>query len=197
MMSRKVMARKKPAAGFSGRISKFLSVERVVIGGTLLFTLAVVGVITLNSLLNRIPPIDYTLPDVSEQFPIQGAQHIELGDVHPSYNSNPPTSGWHFARPADWGIYRETLPDEALIHNLEHGGIWLSYREADDEEIIRQLEDIARRYPSHIILTYRPANDRPIAVAAWGRSLTLDTVDNTQIYTFIERYRLHGPENVA
>ena len=59
--------------------------------------------------------------------PTQGAQHISVGAVHAPYNSNPPTSGPHYAQPAAWGVYGSELLDEQVIHNLEHGGVWISY----------------------------------------------------------------------
>src|SRR3989338_5338229 len=68
-----------------------------------------------------------------EPFPIQGRDHIAVGAQHEPYRSNPPTSGSHYAQPADWGVYEQELPDEQLIHNLEHGGIWISYKDIDQD----------------------------------------------------------------
>lgn len=48
----------------------------------------------------------------------QGRNHINVGASHSVYNSNPPTSGWHYENPAGKGIYKKELPDEQLIHNL-------------------------------------------------------------------------------
>ena len=179
----------------SRRIGRHLTAGRIFIGGSLLITLLIFGVIALNSAAHQTPPIDRSLPDSSEIIPALESPHLRQGE-HPSpYNSNPPTSGMHNPQPPNWGIYGETLPDEIVIHGLEHGGIWISYRDKDPETI-RQLEDIARRYSSHMILTYRPADDSLIAVAAWGRLLKLDKFDSGQIYNFIARYRFKGPENV-
>src|SRR5258708_1397711 len=135
----------------------------------MLVVLIALGVFGLNVALNARKPVDplsvgTATPATVEDFPSQGQDHIAQGMGHPAYNSNPPTSGWHYAAPADWGIYQQVIPDEVLIHNLEHGGIWLSYRNIDDQQTIQQLTDIARRYPDHVILTPRPANNRPIAI---------------------------------
>src|SRR3989344_6054622 len=46
-------------------------------------------------------------PRPGESFPILGQEHISVGASHPAYNSNPPTSGWHYAQPANWGVYQE------------------------------------------------------------------------------------------
>src|SRR3989344_5078 len=52
---------------------------------------------------------------------------VAVGASHEAYNSNPPTSGPHYEQPSRWGVSQAELPDEQLIHNLEHGGIWISY----------------------------------------------------------------------
>lgn len=55
-----------------------------------------------------------------------GAEHItDISGI--SYNSNPPTSGPHFAVWAKRGIYDRVISDGHLIHSLEHGYIVVSY----------------------------------------------------------------------
>lgn len=66
-------------------------------------------------------------PLPGEVFDITGRNHIPDDTKASNYNSNPPTSGDHYNQPADWGIYPEALPDERVVHNLEHGGVWVSY----------------------------------------------------------------------
>ncbi|MBI3974884.1 MAG: DUF3105 domain-containing protein [Armatimonadetes bacterium] len=124
-----------------------------------------------------------------------GNAHIPQGQPYRSYNSNPPTSGPHWPSPATWGVYTEPLPDEVLVHNLEHGGIWISYKDAKDTDLAGKLAEIARRYRSKVIVTPRAANDAPLAVAAWGRLLKLQAFDEAQIVAFIDAYRGKiGPE---
>src|SRR2546430_8502451 len=98
------------------------------------------------------PPSTATTAGVAGQprppvtnYPELGREHIFPGQAHPDYNSNPPTSGWHFPQPADWGYYNGELPDELVVHNLEHGGIWISFKSADDTEVINKLVALARR----------------------------------------------------
>src|SRR3989344_6063535 len=42
--------------------------------------------------------------------PELGRDHIAASAQHDPYNSNPPTSGPHYAQAADWGFYEEPLP---------------------------------------------------------------------------------------
>ena len=43
--------------------------------------------------------------DQSRAVEIQSRDHIAVGAEHLVYNSNPPTGGWHYAQPAQTGIY--------------------------------------------------------------------------------------------
>src|SRR3989304_4285331 len=126
----------------------------------------------------------------------QGREHIEKGAKHPAYNSNPPTSGWHYTNPADWGVNQKELADEQLIHNLEHGGIWISYSEKLDGKSVDLLEKFVDGYSTKVILTPRVKNDSPIVVAAWNRLLKLDSFDEQKITEFIKAYKDKGPEFV-
>ena len=124
-----------------------------------------------------------------------GNPHIPVGTKGTGYSSNPPTSGEHYGSEAKWDVYTQPVPDELVIHNLEHGGIWISYKDPNDTELAAKLAQVARRYSTKVIVTPRPQNDAPIAVAAWGRLLKLQTFDEQKIVAFINAYRGKvGPE---
>ncbi len=131
-------------------------------------------------------------------FANQGQEHIAVNAPHPDYNSNPPTSGWHYARPAEWGVYKEELPDGTLIHNLEHGGIWISYKPDIPEDMRKTLEGFYDRWGRKIIVTPRANNDADIALAAWNRLDTFSVVEysDERVEKFIKAFRNKGPEFV-
>lgn len=135
--------------------------------------------------------------DFSRAFEIQGRQHIADGVKFNGYNSNPPTSGPHYAAAADLGFYKTPLPDEQLVHNLEHGHIWIAYRPDLPEAVINQVRGLTRGL---VIATPRSANETDIALAAWGRLDKLDLAsapfDIQRIRDFIRRYQNRGPENL-
>lgn len=127
-----------------------------------------------------------------EGFPSQGNTHIALGDSHPPYNSDPPTSGWHTPQLGSWGSYLEPQPDERLIHNLEDGGVILWYRNGRPEENeaqVRALEEVARGYRRIVIA---PRDDMPSAytLTAWQRLQRFDEIDREGMRNFIEAF--HG-----
>lgn len=129
--------------------------------------------------------------------PDQGAPHVALGTAF-EYNSNPPTSGPHHASPAEWGIYNEEIHDQILIHNLEHGGIWISYKPGIDSAVIAKLEAITKEFGRKVIMAPRSANDSDIAFAAWNHldKFSAAEFSEERIREFIKAYRNRGPEFV-
>ena len=136
-------------------------------------------------------------PAVGESFPILTSAHISVGASHVPYNSNPPTSGPHYASPATPRFYDQELPDEQLVHNLEHSHVWIAYKPNLPIKQIEMLADIAKGYGSRLIMAPRSANDTPIALMAWEHLLKMDSVDEKLVKEFIEAYRgTAGPEKI-
>ena len=162
----------------------------VIIGGITVVVVGAILGIALSSPQGK--------PEVGKEVTVmENSNHIKPGEAHEPYTSNPPTSGPHFTDPASWGIKTEELPDETLIHNLEHGGVWVSYQpDKVDTATIDKLTNLVKQYRSKVILEPRKANDHPIAVVSWGRIMTLDSYDEQQLKGFIDRNRNHGPEQV-
>lgn len=129
--------------------------------------------------------------------PDQGREHVGSDHQH-VYNSNPPTSGWHFPQPAEWGVYKEELPDGVIIHNMEHGGVWISYKPTISEELRTKLEKFYERYGRKIIVTPREKNDTDVALAAWNRLDTFSAAEysDERVDRFIKAFRNKGPEFV-
>lgn len=151
----------------------------------------IAGLARLQGVVSQ-PPEDRP----GETLAIQGQEHIGVRATHPDYNSNPPTSGWHYAKPVDWGIYDSELPDEQLIHNLEHGGIWISYKDVD-AATLEGLKAIAATYPGSVVLEPRSGNDAPIVLASWGKLQKLQTFDQAAIAAFIRANKNQSPEPIA
>ena len=130
--------------------------------------------------------------------PIQGRDHVQPGQSHPPYNSDPPTSGWHYDHAIPAGFYEEPQADEALVHNLEHGHIVIAYdctKLPDCEATKAKLKELVGRYNTwKITVVPRENKDAPLALTAWGRIAKLDDYDEARITAFIDAYRDKGPE---
>lgn len=162
----------------------------------LTYVVVIVAAIGIGYFLFQSSKVDETnLP--GQAFENQGQEHITEGSTeHPPYNSNPPTSGPHWPAPASCLVYSTTQPDERLVHNLEHGGIWISYKSSVDQDTKTKLNDFATRY-GNVLVEPRDKNDSNIALAAWGRLLKLDSYDESKILSFIKAFMDKGPERVS
>lgn len=139
-------------------------------------------------------------PDLSRAYGVlPDRNHVAAGTAVTDYNSNPPTSGKHWPEPAPRGVHSEAKADEQMVHNLEHGEIWISYKPGIADEAKRELEKITKDF-SKVVLTPRGENETDIALAAWGRLDTFNLegkpLDRTRVKDFIKRYRNLGPELV-
>lgn len=141
-----------------------------------------------------------SVKELGEAVKVQSAQHIPVGQAHEPYSSNPPTSGPHYAEPGAGPIpckvYSEEVLDEGVVHNLEHGSIWITYKDKSDSVLANQLKKVAET-TSKIILSPRAKNDSKIAIVSWGRILKLTTFDEQKLTDFIKLYKGKAPEPMA
>jgi hypothetical protein len=162
------------------------------IGGGILALAIVVGLVLLvqsNTAAANAP---------GERIPVQGREHIQPGTSHPPYSSDPPTSGPHYPEPIAAGYYDTPQPDEAVVHNLEHGHIWIAYdcsKLTDCEATKQQLRALVDSYSQwKIVVTPRQNKDAAIAVAAWGWLEKFNAYDEPAIRRFVDAWRNKGPE---
>ena len=100
----------------------------------------------------------------------EGRKHVERKD----YSDNElPTSGDH-ASPVAWGVYETQQRDDQLIHNLEHGGIVVTYRPDIPSSQLNDLKRLVSKpysepkfAPTKIVLAPRPANEESIVLSSW------------------------------
>jgi hypothetical protein len=134
-----------------------------------------------------------------------GQKHIPETETV-KYNSNPPTSGPHYAQWAEWGIYNDSPVDEKLVHNLEHGGIIVSYNpQRIQGQALKRLRSQVRQLSTinpRIILTPRPSLETmdcqgstcAIALTAWTYLQKLNAYDPVAIKAFYDAHIARGPE---
>lgn len=168
----------------------------ILIGGAIIVAVIVLGVI--GFLLLR-PKGQYIAP-------LGDSQHIDTPDqaLPEPYNSNPPTSGWHYGGAAtDPGVYTQPVSDTLSIHSLEHGFIIIHYRQDLDQQTVARLTDLTRelqqRNPCIIMTPRAVANlDMPIAMTSWTYMLKLQSYDENAIRRFFEDHvGQDSPEKVC
>ncbi len=127
---------------------------------------------------------------------IEGVQAIRVyysSPVHSEdpvdYDLRPPAGGVH--HPVWWncGFYDEPIPDENVVHDLEHAAVWLAYSPDLSAEDVEVIHDLARANPKVIASPYPDLpRDEAVVATAWARQLRLDSVEDPRIVEFIERY---------
>ena len=161
------------------------------------FIIAAVVVPLLGVALIPSPKPQVAGPLMGEKMADQGSAHIARGATHPAYNSNPPTSGWHWGDGvAGGGIKTEQVPDELVVHSMEHGAAVVWYKadlSKDDIAKIQAAYDAAKIAKK--IMIPRANLDVPVALVSWGYLLKLQTIDPAQITAFLVSNSGHGTEN--
>lgn len=115
------------------------------------------------------------------------------------YSTSPPTSGDHWAIPASCGFYEDGLPDEQIVHNLEHGNIVISYNLSGEEvdQLKDALDSIGKSDIWGVTRFYDKIPSGTVALAAWGVLDTMQGVNAERIDTFFETYSGGlGPETI-
>jgi hypothetical protein len=117
--------------------------------------------------------------------------HVPL-DPPVDYSVEPPAGGDHFKVFQNCGIYDEPLTDEYVVHSMEHGAVWVTYRPGLPADEVEQLRGIVRdgyvgdeRY---IVLSPYAGLADDVVASAWGRQLRLDDVNDRRLPEFLELF---------
>jgi Protein of unknown function (DUF3105) len=137
--------------------------------------------------------------DPMESFEDAGNEHVADGTEVDDYNSQPPTSGPHYATPADPGLYSSALPEEQLVHNLEHGQIVIYFSPAIPEEMIVELQELVASDPVGLLAVPYAAAASPseVILTAWTHLQRCDGISVEDIDEFRSEFQGRGPENVG
>ena len=128
-------------------------------------------------------------------------QHIAEGQPI-IYNSVPAVGGPHWPAPAPWGASDVAIPDERAVHNLEHGGIVMSYNAiaADD---LAKLKALLQTYPRDrfnevklLIRPYEGVRAGTFVLAAWGWKQSFSAYDDAAVRAFLDAHLNRCCENV-
>lgn len=130
----------------------------------------------------------------TQDFDVASRTHIAQGTNSQDFNTNPPSSGQHWASPAEVGYYDSPLVDEQVVHNLEHGHVWLTFKPDVAQEIKDKIKAIVEADSWKVVAASREANDSKFAYVAWGRVLKMEEFDENKVKDFIKTYRNRGPE---
>ena len=101
------------------------------------------------------------------------------------YPQSPPVGGPHDPVWLDCGAYAEPVRDENVVHDLEHGTVWITYDPDLGEDDVATL---AEALPQNGILSPYAGLDSPVVVTVWGRQLALTGADDPRLELFIDTF---------
>jgi Protein of unknown function (DUF3105) len=124
------------------------------------------------------------------------------GDTAKVWNTDPPTSGPHYGIPAIFGIYDEPLEIARVVHNLEHGGIFILYGDDVPEATVDQLRSFYDDHQTGTIMAPLPSLGKQFALGAWvsdgvggnGYLAKCEKFDEDALSTFFHGFQFQGPE---
>lgn len=129
--------------------------------------------------------------------------HIPVDSDPGQYNSDPPTSGPHYAEEARAGFFDNNnyqFPAGYLVHNLEHGYVifWYNCDLLDEsgctnlkEQIKTTMDDLGG---AKLIAYPWPSLDVPLVMTSWGRLQRFETFDSEQAKAFYRANLNRAPE---
>jgi hypothetical protein len=139
----------------------------------------------------------------------QPGRHSLGPDETAKWNTDPPTSGPHFGFDQNqnngtviWGAYEEPLQLARVVHNLEHGGIYIFYGDDVPEATIAQLRGFYDDHEKGTLLAPYPKLGDEIALGAWvsegedakGYLAKCPAFDETAFSAFFSGFQFKGPE---
>lgn len=124
-------------------------------------------------------------PDGTEILDVDSALHVQ-GGVDYSDDA-PPAGGEHDPTPLACGFYDFVVPDENVVHSLEHGVVWVTYEPGIGDDELGILRDIGRGQET--IVSLLPDQGSPVIGTAWGAQIRLDSAEDPRLEQFVRAFR--------
>jgi hypothetical protein len=128
-------------------------------------------------------------------FKIAGVETFKTVPSHKDgvivYPLNPPVGGVHNPVWQNCGIYDQAVRTENVMHSLEHGAVWITYKTDLSNTQIEALRQLVKGQTYSILSPY-PIGDKlekPIYVVAWGARLGVDKANDLRIGLFISQFK--------
>jgi hypothetical protein len=108
-----------------------------------------------------------------------------------TYVTNPPVGGAH--NPT-WqncmgDIYDQPIANEHAVHSLEHGAVWVTYKQGLPAD---QVAVLAKKVQGkdYMLMSPYAGLDKNVSVQVWGYQLKVDDVNDSRIDDFIKDARV-------
>lgn len=134
---------------------------------------------------------------------LEGAHSIrEPGGTSDKWNTDPPTNGPHYGIAGIFGIYDDELELARVVHNLEHGGIYILYGDEVPEETVDELRSFYDSRKTGTIMAPLDSLGDQFALGAWVVDGDTDSgflakcaeFDDAAVSSFFRSLQFRGPE---
>ena len=134
---------------------------------------------------------------------------VATPDAKPKWNTFPPTNGPHYRETVVFGAYDEPLQQARVVHNLEHGGVYIQYGKDVPAATVTELRGFYDGHKNGTLLAPLPELGKTIALGAWvapdnsvpgridrgeGYLAKCATYDEKAYDAFFAAYQFKGPE---
>jgi Protein of unknown function (DUF3105) len=116
------------------------------------------------------------------------SSHVE-GKI--DYPQTPPVGGPHNPTWQNCGIYTSPLYNEYAVHSMEHGAVWVAYREGLAGDQLKLLQKAVEGRP-YTLLSPVPDLRTPVVVTGWNVQLDLPAASDPRLKQFIQKYEQGG-----
>ncbi len=108
-----------------------------------------------------------------------------------TYVTNPPVGGDH--NPT-WqncmgDVYTEPIANEHAVHSLEHGAVWVTYKQGLAADQVAKLTSKVQGQ-EYMLMSPIAGLDKNVSLQVWGYQLKVDNADDKRIDEFIKDARL-------
>jgi len=136
-------------------------------------------------------------------FADEGQAHQTEGVALPAFQHEPPVSGTHYARAAEWGLSPTPVPAGIYLHNLGIGGVVFLYKcPTPCPDLEQKLQAFYQKAFTDSLTGQRKIlitpydKDLPalIVALAWDHQLNLAQFNEGQMLLWYKRFVNQGPE---
>jgi hypothetical protein len=141
-------------------------------------------------------PADGKEPDPARPLPEDPPEGIEVypattnatveGPVE--YDRLPPTNGDHDPLWQNCGFYDEPIEDRHAVHSMDHGVVWITYREDLPAEQVGELRPYGEE--RYVIVSPYTEQEAPVIATSWRVQLELDGADDPRLREFVDQFRV-------
>lgn len=127
--------------------------------------------------------------------PIAAVEEERVGDYSHlvadlDYDEPAPSGGDHLPSPGwlNCGVYDGEVPDELVVHSLEHGAVWVALGPDATTADRAAAVELAERRAGRVIVSEVPDLAGPVELVAWGFRLRLDAAADGRAAEFVDEY---------